>query len=457
MNTRQFVDTVGSHWRLVVVLTLLGLLIPVGWSLASEPEFRSSARMFLNTPGGRGAPTTLATAGTSPYEGDQFSRQRAQTYVRLVTGDDFAARVADRLGDPGRASTVADAVSARVIPDTVLVEVAAVTSDPTEARDIAAAAAEQLSEEIRVLETPTGMRVATVDPITVATAYVPTDTVGPRTGYLTLIGGTIGLAAGLSAAVFAARLRRTIDRSEDVVEVLGRPVLGSIPHSGTASTAAYDELRYNLEYLDPHFTSGVLLVTSTRAGEGKSSVVTGLSRAFAQTGKLVVTVNGDLRNQQGGEVIGLTNVVSGDVPVGQALVIDPDIGLAVLPSGPAPEEPATVLESPDFGPIFRQLLTVFDVVIVDSPDLAGYDDARVIAAHSDAVLMVVSIGSLARDELVGAKAALDSVRAPVVGAVVTNADRGRDGSRAHFGYRGPSPDAADTDATGADPTETVST
>lgn len=452
MNPRQFIDTIGAQWRIVAVLLLIGLLIPVAWSLSSDPEYRSSARIFLTTPGGRGAPTTLSTAGTSPYEGDQFSRQRAQTYVRLVTGDDFAARVADRLGDPDRAPAVSSGVSARVIPDTVLIEVAAVNPDPTEARDIAAASADQLSEEIRVLETPTGMRVPTVDPTTVSSAYVPTQTNGPRTGYLTAIGGALGLAAGLTAAVFVARLRRTIDRPEDVVDVLDRPVLGSIPQSGITSTAPHDELRYNLEYLDPHFTSGVLLVTSTRAGEGKTSVVTGLSRAFAQTGKLVVTVNGDLRNQAGGEVIGLTNVIAGDLPVGQALVIDPDIGLAVLPSGPAPAEPATVLESPDFGRMFQQLRTVFDVVIVDSPDLARYDDARVIAAHSDAVLLAVSAGILGREELFEAKAALDSVRAPLVGAVVTKADRGRDGSQAHFGYRGPR-----TQAAGAQPTETVST
>lgn len=451
MNPRQFVDTIGAHWRLALVLTLIGLLLPIGWSLASAPEYRSSARIFLTTPGGRGAPTTLSTAGTSPYEGDQFSRQRAQTYVRLVAGDDFAARVASRLGRPELAGTVSDAVSARVIPDTVLIEVAAVTTDPTEARDVAAAATDQLSDEIRALETPTGMRVPTVDPTTVSSAYVPTETNGPRTAYLTAIGGSVGLAAGLTAAVFAARLRRTIDRPEDVVEVLGRPVLGSIPHTGVTSTAPYDELRYNLEYLDPHFTSGVLLVTSTRAEEGKTSVVTGLSRAFAQTGKLVVTVNGDLRNQAGGEVIGLTNVIAGDLPVGQALVIDPDIGLAVLPSGPAPAEPAAVLESAEFGRMFQQLRTVFDVVIVDSPDLARFDDARVLAAHSDAVLLAVSTGSLGRDELVGAKVALDSVRAPLVGAVVTKTDRGRDGSQAHFGYRGPRA------GTGAQATETVST
>lgn len=456
MNPRQFVDTIGAHWRLVVVLILIGLLIPILWSLSVDPQYRSSARLFLAAPGGQ-APTTLSTAGTSPYEGDQFSRQRAQTYVRLVTGDDFAGRVAQRLDDPDLSSTdiaqIADGISARVIPDTVLIEVASTSDQPVRARDIAAAAAEQLTDEIRSLETPAGMRIPTVDPVTIATASVPLEPNGPRAGYLVAAGGVLGLAAGVTAAGVAARLRRTVDRPEDVVDILGRPVLGSIPVGGITSPAPHDELRYNLEYLDPHFTSGVLLVTSSRAGEGKTSVVTGLSRAFAQAGKLVVTVHGDLRGSGEGEVIGLTNVVAGDVPVGQALIIDPDIGLAVLPAGPAPAEPTTVLEAPEFGRMFQQLRTVFDVVIVDSPDVARFDDARVISAHSDAVLLVVSAGILGREELVGAKAALDSVRAPVVGAVITHSDRGRDGGHVHFGYRGPR-----AETTGAQqPTETVTT
>ncbi len=86
-----------------------------------------------------------------------------------------------------------------------------------------------------------------------------------------------------------------------------------------------------------------LLITSSQAGEGKSSTSLALSQNFAGSGKRVLLVDADLRKPtfrtQSGDVYGLSNLLTGDDLVEKAIHKTSVDNLFILPSG-ACESPA---------------------------------------------------------------------------------------------------------------------
>ncbi|MBY6686524.1 hypothetical protein HQ305_13255 [Rhodococcus sp. BP-149] len=432
MNIASFSATVGKRWTTVVAGVLLGLLVAVGILLTSDTVYRSTSQLFLGTPGW-GGPTTLGNSDSSPYQGDEFTRQRAQTYVRLIEDMNFSQRVSERLGGSVSPSAVAAHLDVRVVPDTVLLDVTAGDASPDTARDMAVAAAEQLTEDIETLETPAGLRVATVQPVAVGSATVPTEPSSPHTALTLVAGVTVGLLLGLSAMVVRERSRRTVDDAETIVAATGRPVLATIPH--VTDEAAFDEFRYDLDYLARRAPSGVLVVSGPGSGVGRTATVAGLGAAYRRAGRSAVIVDADFRST-GPEAAsgGVSGVVLGELSLARALTsVD---GVAHLVSGVHPAEPARLLENRRFAELLDDLRSRYDVVLVDSPDAGRFDDARTVARLADTTVLTAAAGRTSIDDLVRSVADMRAVGVDVAGTVLTHSR----GTRARFGYLAPHDD-----------------
>ncbi|MGB3770848.1 MAG: hypothetical protein WBA00_06875 [Rhodococcus sp. (in: high G+C Gram-positive bacteria)] len=440
MNIAEFASTVGRRWTTVVTGVLLGALVSAGLLLTSDTVYRSTSELFLSTPGW-GGPTTLGNSDSSPYQGDEFTRQRAQTYIRLIEDMDFSQRVSDRMQNTVSAEQINSHLDVRVVPDTVLLEVTGGSDSPTVARDISVAASEQLSEDIRTLETPAGLRVSTVQPVPVGSARIPSQPSSPNTVLILLGGVTLGLLAGLSTMVVRERSRRTVEDPETIAAVSGRPVLAMLPDASTES--AFDDFRYNLEFLGPRVESGIMLVAGQGKSVGRTSTVQGLAAAYQRAGRSVVTVDADFRTSHGSvgnESNGMSNVILGEVTVDRALTsVD---GVAHLSTGVHPSEPARLLENERFAEVLQDVASRYDIVLVDSPDLQLFDDARTIARIADATILTVAAGRTTTDEIAEAISGLRAVGVDIAGTVLTYSGA----ARARLGFLAP-PDNHDSPTT----------
>lgn len=433
MELSALFTAVRKNWTFAASGVLVGLLASFAVLMTSEVVYRSTSEVFLTTPGW-GGPTTLGNVDNSPFRGDEFSRQRAQTYIRVVEGVDFAQRVSDRMQGTVSTGDVSSHLSVRVVPDTVLLEVTAGSTDPVLARDTASAAAAQLSADIERLETPAGLTVSTVQPVQVGAAAIPTEPSSPRTMMILLCGLTLGALAGLSAVVVRERLRRTVDDPRVVADLVEAPVVGTAPAPAADDVdAGFDAIRYDLQFRGPAVTSGSMVVTSARSDDGRTSTVEGLARAYARAGASVVTVDADFRSDStAGDALGLSNVVAGDTDVRR--VIGTRDGVDHVPTGAHPLEPARVLEHLRFAETVRELAQIYDVVIVDAPALADVDDARTIARITDVTIMAVPLGRITPGELARAVADLVGVGVRVDGVVLTHTAT----ARTRSGYTAPS-------------------
>lgn len=203
---------------------------------------------------------------------------------------------------------------------------------------------------------------------------------------------------------------------------------------GAIASEAYRVLRTNLQFLGLDEPVRSMLVTSATPGEGKSTTISNLAVAFAQTGAKVCLVDADLRRPTIAKTFGLENW-SGltTALIGQAgldaCLRNTDIpGLTVMTSGPIPPNPAELVGSARMGALLEQLQERFDTVLIDSPPVLAVTDAAVLAPKVGGVVLVVRANAVDQRQVNRAREALEAVKARVLGVVLSAVQpEGREG------------------------------
>ncbi|MEG4853434.1 polysaccharide biosynthesis tyrosine autokinase [Microcoleus sp. B5-D4] len=214
-----------------------------------------------------------------------------------------------------------------------------------------------------------------------------------------------------------ARQRKlTSARSNSKVEVV-EP--GEARHTGSMSGGpsilsdldyqfleAFRSLYTNIHLLSAGTAIRSLLVGSAVAGDGKSTVALYLAATAAAVGQRVLLVDADLRCPQLHAKLGLPNVrglgdaISTDLSLNDAIQRVPNQeNLFVLTAGQIPPDPIKLLSSKKMQYLMEQFQAFFDLVIYDTPPLAGLADTHLIAARTDATIMVVQIGQTDRSQV----------------------------------------------------------
>ena len=194
------------------------------------------------------------------------------------------------------------------------------------------------------------------------------------------------------------------------------------PHSAVAEQ--YRAIRARLTQHEDHTALRTVMVTSPGTGEGKSITAGNLALTMAQElQRRVVLVDGNLRAPSlqalfGIDVSGpgLSEVLTGQATLEEALVYLPDFRLTVLPAGTPAQFPTELLGSAAMRRALDTLRAQFDRVLIDLPAVMPLADVGTVAPLVDGVVMVVRAGVTQRPALDQALAALDDTR--VLGVVL---------------------------------------
>jgi polysaccharide biosynthesis transport protein len=172
----------------------------------------------------------------------------------------------------------------------------------------------------------------------------------------------------------------------------------------------------------------VILVSSANSGDGKTTVALNLARVLAQQGETCL-VEGDLRSPAIASAMdlnpkaGLTELLRGEAALTEALVSAGGMSnFTVLPVKSAPENPADLLASPQMHDVLAGLRKAFRYLVIDSPPLIPFSDARSLAQLSDAVVIVSRYGSTTRRAITRCVELLSGVNARVMGVVLNDMD-----------------------------------
>lgn len=282
-------------------------------------------------------------------------------------------------------------------------------------------------------------------------AEVPSGPFKPNLMLNLAIGFAIGLLAGLAAAVGLEFINDTIKTPDDVREKLGLASLGVIPKKLTQETVAeelkdqssavseaYFSLRTSLQFTTDSGAPKTLLITSTRAAEGKSSTTLALAQNFARLGNSVLLVDADLRKPAfvtGADPSeGLSKLLTNHDPLGEHVLKTEHDNLWLLPCGPLPPNPAELLASPRLKQLINEAASQFDMVIVDGPPVLGLADAPLLGAVCRGTLMVIESGKTRTKAAMDAVNRLKASGSHIVGAVLTKFKHQSHGYGYGYGY-----------------------
>jgi capsular exopolysaccharide synthesis family protein len=272
-----------------------------------------------------------------------------------------------------------------------------------------------------------------------------------------LFGLLAGAMLGIGVVLVRERLDHSINRPEEIEQILLVPNLAVIPETSTylleSSTngdtprdaieppgvEAYRVLRTNLLFSQGGIKT--LVVTSATPGEGKTITAANLAAACARQGRHVLLMECDLRRPalaryfEGAGEIDLSDVLLGGRPWREAIRPSGVTGLDVLLAGRS-SRAAEFLAGADMERLLKELSAVYDLVILDTSPLLVAADATVLGAIVDGVLLVVRTTQTDRNAVQHAVSQLTLVGAHVVGTVLNDPEGtvGRHGSYYDYTY-----------------------
>lgn len=269
-------------------------------------------------------------------------------------------------------------------------------------------------------------------------AELPQAPYSPTTTRNAVLGALLGLFLGSALAVLYDRVTNTIKTKDDVREKLRIPALGAIPVADKDSAFldqtrdqtsrlydAYASLRASLQLSSRTGFPKVLLVTSSRPEEGKSSTSYSLGVQLADSGRKVLLIDADMRKPSffvsEEATCGLSSLLTSNIGFEHCIFGTTSKNLFLMPSGPIPPNPANIILPSRLNQVLDKLRESFDAIIIDAPPTVGFADAALLGTCCDGVLFTVESGKTRTQLALSALQLLHMADVNVLGAVLTKA------------------------------------
>jgi polysaccharide biosynthesis transport protein len=263
-----------------------------------------------------------------------------------------------------------------------------------------------------------------------------------------------GLGVGLFIGVVLAFLLEAMDTNlksiAEIEETLQLPLIAALPYSSSSALlpSRFNEeavagnvssmsriaeslrgMRTSILLSSPGAPPKIIMIASTRPGEGKTSISMLSSIIFALNGARVLLMDADLRRPKIHQRFriqqnpGLSSVLSGKATLQEAIQEWPDQPkLHVLPSGPVPPLPSELLGSKQMSDLLQELRLQYDFVFIDTPPVLAVTDASVIGRLADATILVVRFGEAKRDVVARSLEVLERSGAHMLGVALNMVD-----------------------------------
>jgi capsular exopolysaccharide synthesis family protein len=268
-------------------------------------------------------------------------------------------------------------------------------------------------------------------------------------------------ALGAFAAVclliggYEARIRR-IHSVQDVSQGLSIPVLGTLPRVPTWARAGLPHKHSNRGHWSSMFAESidatrtmlirgarpdgprVIMVASSMAREGKTTLACQLAGSLARAGRKTVLVDCDLRRPHGHKVFGVplkpgfSEFLRGKSSLEGILRTPHAGGPSVISAGEFGADLAPLLARDDLGEIFKRLKAQFEFVIVDSAPTLPVADSLLVGQHVDGVIISIRRYFSRYANVAAACDRYHMLGIPILGAVAIGLESGA----YHYSYGG---------------------
>ncbi|MBA8792674.1 capsular polysaccharide biosynthesis protein [Friedmanniella endophytica] len=433
MTPISLLRTRGRRALLVLVCTVLGAVAVLGLTLTQQKQYTATRQEYV-TFNGANSPNQL-------QQGAAYTTNQMQSFGELATSARVLRPVIEQLGLTDTVSQLQKRVVATTPRGTVVLQLEVTDPDPARAARIANAVGDQFVDLIDAIgpRGTTGQSLLSVQ--TIETAQPPSGPSAPRTSRDVVLGAVVGLAVGAALVLLLTGQDDRVRTPGVVARTVGVPLLATIGRSApTASgarataSAADSRLAESVSVLLRGDGPTRLMVTAPTPDCGSSVVAHQIARVLADQGRPVVVVDTQLRRPANERPLparaeaGLADVLSGQHPVGDAVVRAPGTAYDVLGSGHTAEADAApgerhgarhTVEGSALRAVLDDLGRRYEVVILDAGAVLTVVDPVVLGSFSDATLVVADADLTQRDELSRAVQVLGLAGVAASGVVLT--------------------------------------
>jgi capsular exopolysaccharide synthesis family protein len=283
-------------------------------------------------------------------------------------------------------------------------------------------------------------------------ASTPTEPFSPNIRMNVLLAGVIGLVLSLGGIFIIEYLDDTISPSEDTQRLLNLPTLAKINRIKgnkndnklialnfplSPDVDSFRMLRMNIQSVSPDKLLKSIMFTSVEPSVGKSVTVSNLAIVMAQFGKRVILVDADLRKPAVDKLFGIKNedgltdmIYRYDLSVWDCLSETKIENLKILTCGSKKISSVEALGSERMISIIKQLSSLADVVLFDSPPASMFSDPYLMGKLVDGLVIVSQTGKTRTEMLKKVVNDLRMAGITLIGVVIQD----RKGSDM-YGYR----------------------
>jgi len=304
-------------------------------------------------------------------------------------------------------------------------------------------------------------------------ARVPNGPVEPNIPRNLAFALVLGLTSGVGLAFLLENMDNTVRTTEQAQIISALPALGMIPLGSKSSNngpgqkrpelassreavelvtqvrpqsqmaESYRALRTSLLLSNLGAPPKVIMVTSARPQEGKTTTSINSAIVLAQKGVRVLLIDADLRRPSVHKTLGmgprsgLSNVLTGSTTLEQAITPSPILpNLFVLSAGTPPPNPAELLASSNMKDVLAELRGQYDHIVLDTPPTLSVTDAVVLSPRVDAIILVIRSGQTTKQALRRARDILMQVNAHVTGVLLNAVDLSSPDYYYYYEYQG---------------------
>lgn len=439
MTIADLLQAVRKHLVAAVVTFVVVVTAVAAYTFLTPPKYTATAQLFA----------TYSTQGESQNSsemnsGATYLSTQIKTYPQLVKTESVLDPVIKELGLGVTADELAAEVTATNPSNTFIVDISVVDADAGQSARIANSVAKNLSKQISSTLYTDESAKSPIQLTLVQKARTPESPSTPKVGLYLASGVVLGLILAVGIALLLDMINTRVEGSSDVRELTQASSLGSVQRSelldeprpvvisqpSSKEAEEFRRIRTNISFLAPSEKDrGHLLVfTSTRPSEGKTTTATNTAAAIAEIGKSVLLIDADLRHpsvakEMGIEGhVGLSHILSAQATPRDVVQKYWKQNLHVLPAGKRPANASVLLNSEIMVDLVEQALTQYDYVIIDTAPLSVANDAAVFGRMAHGVVLVVGRHVAEKKDLQDQTTALKEADVPILGFVLNYAD-----------------------------------
>lgn len=247
----------------------------------------------------------------------------------------------------------------------------------------------------------------TIDP-----AYTPPNPIKPKKMVFLIIATIVGFIIAIVISLLRALLVDKISNTKEVELLTHLPIFGVIPLfknpvlNSDQLKIAYQKLATNIQFSKKGHEGNIVLISSSKEGEGKTTTIANLAGVFHQSQYKSVLVDFNMNNPKlhgyfglEHQYAGVSTYLSGRDNIGNVIFSTNYPNLDVVTAGPTPPNSLELILSPRLDELLQTLKEKYDYIFIDTADYNSSIEALYLMQYADNNLIVLKEGSSKKSTL----------------------------------------------------------